>query len=1052
MGNNSGTPKRSKRFKWSIRIAVALFLYTVIGFFVVPAIIKSQMLKRIPPLTLRQVSIDQVRCNPYALSLTIRGFSLKEPDGTVFLSFDEFYANFQLSSIFRRKFTFAEISLVKPYAHVIWKPDGSFNFANILTNLPPPAPGPPKPPPPALIFQFSVTNGCVAFDDLTRRTPFHTAFVPINVGLTNLTTVRDKNSPYSFIARTGEGEVFAWGGHVSLNPIGSDGTFRLGGLALAKYGPYAEDYARFKIAGGTVDVAADYSYESTNNPLDLQVSNAVVHLENFELKDSGTGETVLSIPSLSVENAAGAVVQRSATVGAIRSSDGFILARQNHDGTINLLSQLILPTNTAPAAAAAKSSSPLAGPWTAKIDEIAFTNYSVRAEDRKPPAPAAFDIDQIAFDIKNVSNASNTPVNVSLTARFQKTGSVAVDGTATLLPPSADLQLAVSNIDLRAVQPYVEQQVKLIVAGGAVNVHGRAQYASPAPGAPLASFAGDFALNNFVTTDDVLYKNFITWDSLDVNGIHLALLPNSLAVHDIKLTGLSASAIRGPNELLNLQTILRKDTNAAPAPPPPPTTTAGAPKGFQMPALPPISVGSVDLVKASIHGADQSLEPHFSFDVAEFGGTITGLSSQPGTTATIDVSGEVDARSPFHVTGRLNPLSTNLFADIAVAFTNTELTPFTPYTEKYAGRPLEKGKLSFAVHYLVQTNSVKGENGFFIDQMTLGAWNNSPSATHLPVKLAIALLKDRNGRIALDVPITGTIGDPKFRIMPIIWHVVANLIAKAATSPFSLLGAAFGGGEEMSFVDFPPGHSEIVETQTNKLNTLAKALFERPAVSLEISGGVDPLGDHDALARLRLDDQLKAMWIREQGGGTNVSLATVNLTTNQYDRLLERAYRQKFGSYVPGALITNSAAAGTNQAVVAGSASAQKPGRHNGRATEASTMRGATLLMESLQPRKPVAVPASIAADLPGLAATGGASTIVLSPEQARILDMKEQLLQSIQVTEDDLRDLMQARANRVQKYLLDTGKVTADRLFIIAPKPVNPAARGQSRANLSLD
>jgi hypothetical protein len=1074
MGKNSTVRQRSKRAKWAIRIGVFLFFYTVIGFFVVPAIIKSQMIKRIPPIALRQVSIEQVKFNPYALSLTIRGFSLKEPNGDVFLSFDQLYVNFQLSSIFRRKFTFAEISLVKPFAQVSWLPDHTFNFANILTNLPPSPPGPPKPLPALLVFQFSVTNGAVAVADLSRKTPFRTEFIPIDVNLTNLTTVRDKNSPYSFIARTGEGEVFAWGGYLSLNPLSSAGTFRLGGFAIPKYAPYANDYARFQIAGGKVDVAADYSYESVNNPLDLQVSNAMVHLDNFELKASDTGETVLKVPSLTVRNASAGVVAQTAHVGAIESSDGFVLARRNHDRSINLLSELILPTNApAPAAKSAKPPGPPGAPWSAKIDEIAFTNYEIKVEDRSPAMAASLDMDQLAFDVKNISNASNAPVTASLSLRFQKTGSVAVDGTATLLPPSADIQLAVSNIDLRAVQPYVHEQARLLITSGAVNVHGRARYAAPEPGAPLASFDGDYALNNFITTDDVLFKNFITWDALAVDGIHLTVQPDSLKVDQIKLTGLSGSLVVGPDKRPNILTILRRETNAAPlaastnapssgetvasvANPAGETATNAAPAVLK---LPDVSVGAILLDGASFHLSDQSLEPHCTFDVAQFGGSIKGLSTQPGATAIVDFTGKVDDRSPFKVSGKITP--GDMFADIAVTFTNTELTAFTPYTEKFAGRPLEKGKLSFAVHYVVQKNDLKAENGFYVDQLTFGPKNNSPDATSLPVKLAVALLKDRNGRISLNVPIAGKLNDPKLRIGPIIWHVVVNLIEKAATSPFSLLGAAFGGGDELSFVDFPPGRADYAGTETNKLNVLAKALFERPTVTLEITGAADPAADHEALARIRLDEQIKALWLKEQGSPTNTSLAKVNIEPKEYERLVRKLYRQKFGTYKPTEAPSGSEGSDTNQpaSTIAASASAKpaasarnpKAARYAA-AENASFDHGAGLLMT---PLKRAVLPASVlhpASSVPLQIVPGEPAPAQLTERQTELLDMQYQLVSAMQITEDDLRDLMNARAKRVQKYLLDTGKVTADRLFILAPKPVSPTAKGQSRANMSLD
>ncbi|MGA2435842.1 MAG: DUF748 domain-containing protein, partial [Bryobacteraceae bacterium] len=308
--------KRLARFKWPVRIGVVLFLYTLAGFFLVPAIIKSQMLKRLPALTKRQVAIEQVKFNPYALSLTIRGLSLKEPNGEVFSSFDELYVNFQLSSIFKRKWVFAEISLKRPFVQVTYREDGNFNFANLISNPEPPPPkGPPSPPPALVVYQLSITNGVVAFADLKRKTPFQTRFAPIQVNLTNLTTVRDSNSPYSFVARTGEGEEFAWSGSISINPLRSAGSFRLGGLKPGKYSTYAHDFVRFEIADGTLDVAADYRYDSATNALDLSVSNAAVRLTKLELKTPDTGETVLAIPSLSIEQAEAGVAGRTARVG-----------------------------------------------------------------------------------------------------------------------------------------------------------------------------------------------------------------------------------------------------------------------------------------------------------------------------------------------------------------------------------------------------------------------------------------------------------------------------------------------------------------------------------------------------------------------------------------------------------------------------------------------------------------------------------------------------------------------------------------------------------------
>ena len=1050
----AGKPK--KRFKWRRNLAIALVLYTIIGFFVVPAIIKSQMIKRLPALTHREATVEQVKFNPYAMSLTIRGFALKETNGEVFSSFDEFYINFQpVASLFHWGLVFKDISLKKPFAQVTHRADGTFNFANLLgTNAPaPPSTNPPGPPPRVIIYHLSVTNGDVAFADLDRKETFQTAFTPINLDLTNLTTIRDRNSPYMFIARTREGETFAWAGSVTVNPLRSAGKFRLGGISLKKYSPYAHDYARYEIAGGLLDVAADYNYDSVTNALDLSLSNAAVHLDQFELKSPDTGESLIAIPNLAITDTEASAARMTARVGLIKSSGGSLLVRREADGSINLLSLLNLPANspaaaatTQPAATNAVAPVPALPPLVARIDEIAFDNYAFKIEDKKTAQPAAFNIDQLGFDLKGVSNVTNSPVAASFWLRFANTGFIGVTGSATLMPPSADLQIALTNIDLRPIQPYVHEQLKLVLTGGTVDMQSHARYASSESNAPLASFTGNLSVSNFDTTDDVLFKDFAKWSALNVDGINAtvdAALTPKLRVDQVKFTGLETSLVVGPDHRANLQTILQIQpgtTNAAtnlPAPAAPVATTNAAPKA----PLPDVALGTFTLENAALHYSDQSIEPHASFDVQEFGGTITGLSSDEKSTATVNFTGKVDARSPFSVTGKVNPLATNMFVDVAVAFTNTELTSFSPYSEKFAGRPLEKGKLSFAVHYLINDKALKAENGFYLDQLTLGDWNNNSNATKLPVKLGIALLKDRNGRIALDIPVTGRLDDPKFRVGPIIWQVVVNLLEKAATSPFSLLGAAFGGGDELSYVNFQPGGFEIQTNEAAKLDKLASALYERPALTLEITGSVDPARDSYLIAQSKIGDELKTAWIKEQtdSGKPTISLDQAILQPSDFNRLLKKKYHATFGAYVPTPVPTN--AAGTDTNSIAALLAALPP--------EFRNTHGATKLIAPVNPgataTKGKAGPASPAA-------ASAAPAHPMTRAELELADMEDQLVRKISVSEDDFHDLMQRRANQVQAYLLKTQKVTADRLFIKTPKPVDAASKGEDRANLSLD
>src|ERR1700722_1985508 len=272
-----------KAKKWGIGLAVAVLLYTVIGFFVVPAIIKSQMLKRLPVLTHRRGAIQEVKLNPYALSFTLRGFSLTETNGDEFVSLGELYVNFESISLLKRGFVFKEISVKKPSASVVRLMDGTFNFANLLTNTAPAEASskPSGPLPLVMIDELKVEDGQFSFTDLDRKKPFHRQLGPINVTLTKFTTRPKENSQYSVVVSTEDGRTFAWSGDVTLVPLHSAGTFKIAGFQITRYAPYIEDIAPIQILSGQVDMQTDYRVDVTGEEARMAISNVTLDLSNL---------------------------------------------------------------------------------------------------------------------------------------------------------------------------------------------------------------------------------------------------------------------------------------------------------------------------------------------------------------------------------------------------------------------------------------------------------------------------------------------------------------------------------------------------------------------------------------------------------------------------------------------------------------------------------------------------------------------------------------------------------------------------------------------------
>jgi hypothetical protein len=282
--------------------------------------------------------------------------------------------------------------------------------------------------------------------------------------------------------------------------------------------------------------------------------------------------------------------------------------------------------------------------------------------------------------------------------------------------------------------------------------------------------------------------------------------------------------------------------------------SSAAPAGAA--ATMPMSIKRVSLEAGEADFADLSVSPNFSTGIQKLNGSVLGLSSKANSRATIDLHGQVDANqfSPVTVTGEANLLGAPLYADLALTFHNIALATFDPYSGKFAGYNISKGKLNTDLHYKVDGRKLDAQHHIVVEQLEFGDKTESKQAVSLPIKLAVSLLKNRDGVIELDLPVHGSLDDPQFKLAPIIWKVLVNILEKAVTAPFALLGSLFGGGPDLQFIDFEPGTADLDAGATAKAQTLVRALSERPQLKIDV-----PIAVVETLDRpLLIDAQLKA--------------------------------------------------------------------------------------------------------------------------------------------------------------------------------------------------
>jgi hypothetical protein len=267
-------------------------------------------------------------------------------------------------------------------------------------------------------------------------------------------------------------------------------------------------------------------------------------------------------------------------------------------------------------------------------------------------------------------------------------------------------------------------------------------------------------------------------------------------------------------------------------------------------------IARIDIQDGVADFTDHSVTPTFSAAIYGLKGSIVGLSSDPASRAAVTLDGSVDRYAPVSIKGQINVLSAAAYTDITMSFSNIELPTFNPYSGKFAGYNIAQGKLSTQMQYHVENRKLDAKHHIVVDQLEFGDATESKQAVPLPIKLAVSLLKDRNGVITLDLPVGGSLDDPTFRVGPIIWKLFVGLITKIVTAPFALLGSLFGGGPELSYIDFPAGVATLTPAQIQKLTQLSNALVERPQVKLDIPLHTQGDDDDTALERTGLEDAL----------------------------------------------------------------------------------------------------------------------------------------------------------------------------------------------------
>jgi hypothetical protein len=879
--------------KPAIIISCLLVLYAIVGFFIIPAVLKAKLPEIIQEQTGRSASIEKIKFNPFSLELSLQKFAMKEKDKQQdFVTFSEFYVNTEaVSSLFELALVFDEVRLSNPYARIEKRKDSSFNFSDLLQ-----AKKQEKPEEesegemfPLKIIKLRLVDGHALWRDAHFKEPVIEPLKPINLTLDGFSTIVDENSNLDVNLDLGSGGHLEWSGKLSVNPLISNGHLRLASIqSHSLWKLLIQDKVGFVVKQGEKTIEADYNFSFINDNLILEVNDAKLDINNFKIAEKGQEKPVIDIPGFSVHGIDFDLAKQLVHIASITTQDAKLLAWLNSDGTINYKSLFAMVETEKPNSAKQSASKPATQekPWQVQVDAINVKNYDLQFEDRTTKKPVQLGLHPIDFTLNDFNIKPGSKLPFQLNVGVNKQGKLQLKGVAVLEPFSTTTDLKVNDIALEAFQPYVESFAKLNILGGKFHADGSVVVAMPEKGSLQLKYTGNSSISTLHTRDTILGKDFVKWRNLNLSNIVFDLEPMRFTVAGVLLDRPYARVTVKKDKTTNLNDIFAAQKSSG--------GNKKAKKSKKKATKSPYyNIAKFKLRKGSSDFSDYSIILPFVAKMSDLNGAISGISSAKKSTTNVTIKGKAYDLSPVEIKGKFNPDFSDL--DIAMSFTGMPLPLASPYSAEFAGYKIEKGKLSIDLDYKIAQRKLDAQNKLVIDQLTLGEAVDSPKAVSLPLGLAISLLKDANGVINIDLPVTGSLDDPEFSVWGLLWDAFVNLITKIVASPFQALGSLANSDADFSAVKFASGAADLDEQEIKKLDELAKALADRPNLKLEVKGASFTEQDWPAMQEQALLDQLKQTKQQELAKeGEKVKAEDIKLSEDEYNDLLADLFIASF--------------------------------------------------------------------------------------------------------------------------------------------------------------
>ncbi|WP_243545294.1 DUF748 domain-containing protein [Pseudodesulfovibrio tunisiensis] len=858
---------------------------------------------------------------------------ISAPDQGKVLGFKSFSFALNEYSLDGNSLAFTELELDTPFIKVIRDKNGTLNWQQYFPAEPIPAPeetssddNKPKPAAPetpqaqdqamaseetqtvppaetgeqerpvqdflAKVKSLIVRNGTVEWLDNALPKPYSRTLGPIEVTAQEISTAREKPMLVS-VSVGRDRERLTTQGSITLIPFSAKLTLSGTNIHLEDFASYARLGLPLPLLKGTARFKTDLVL--LPDMANMTLSDSELGLEGLALAAPGETEAAVSLKSLAVQGAAMDLNARSVGVSSVTLDGPSISLERNARGI-----DLILPFQNSETKTKSEDSGE---PWNVTVEKTALKNGTIAVTDTTLKRRNSVALKNIALTVDNLSTNGKDRTPFSLNADWPGSGSISATGKASLHDLHADGAIRLKKLALSPLDPYLDLFSELILTKGSVS----AELKFSADSTKSAySATGSFGLDDLMLKDGHGKGEFASLNHFRLKEIRFDSTGPSLHVGEISLSKPHALVAIDDKGRLNVRRLFRipepeevkAPTNieeaeamqaeenremAEPAP-----ASKEEPSYFKT-----VDIGRLAVLNGGFSYRDQSVDPDFSLDVTEVGIYLEKVTMKDGARPKLRVSAHIGP-TPISISGAFNPVVSPIFSDMHISVNGLELVPLTPYMVRHLGYPVEKGRLYADVSLKTENRLLEIDNKFFVQQLVLGRKVDGPDVPNVPVKLGLALLQDSNGDMEINLPVRGRLDDPNFRIGGIVFRTFVGLLFRAVASPFSIIGSMFGGSgsQNLEFVTFEPGLSLVGQGASLKLDTVAKAMTERPKIKLEVDGAVDPVTDRSGLVahifRRKLMQAKYESLSRKERAETTVDAMIIG--TDEYADILYEAY------------------------------------------------------------------------------------------------------------------------------------------------------------------